>query len=73
MRNWPRQVAVGCIRLYQRLKRGRFGGVCRFQPTCSEYAAQAMMKYGVFRGGWMAIRRILRCHPLHWGGYDPVP
>jgi putative membrane protein insertion efficiency factor len=45
---------------------------CRFVPTCSEYALQAIEKHGTFRGGIMAVRRILRCHPFHPGGYDPV-
>ena len=45
---------------------------CRFVPTCSEYALQAIERYGIFRGGIMAVRRILRCHPFHPGGYDPV-
>ena len=48
-------------------------GACRFQPTCSEYAAVAVSEYGVARGGWMALRRVLRCHPFHRGGFDPVP
>lgn len=48
-------------------------GGCRFQPTCSEYAAIAVAEYGVARGGVMAIGRLLRCHPLSRGGYDPVP
>ena len=46
---------------------------CRYIPTCSEYARIAVEKYGVRRGGWMALKRILRCHPFHKGGYDPVP
>jgi len=49
------------------------GACCRFIPTCSEYAMQAIEKYGACKGTWLALRRVLRCHPFHPGGYDPVP
>lgn len=52
---------------------GMAGGACRFQPTCSEYAAIALHEHGVVRGGWMALKRVLRCHPGCAGGFDPVP
>lgn len=46
---------------------------CRFIPTCSEYALEAIQKYGAIKGSWLAVKRILKCHPFHKGGYDPVP
>ncbi|WP_178337709.1 membrane protein insertion efficiency factor YidD [Candidatus Avelusimicrobium facis] len=48
-------------------------GVCRFTPTCSQYAQEAIAKYGVCKGGWLAVVRLSKCHPFHPGGYDPVP
>ena len=61
------------IRLYQLSLRPWLGHHCRFYPSCSDYAAQAIQAHGSLRGGWMAVRRLLRCHPWHAGGLDPVP
>lgn len=65
--------AMACIRFYQRIISPLFPARCIYMPTCSEYALQAVRKHGFIRGGVLAIKRILRCHPLHEGGYDPVP
>ena len=61
------------LRFYRKLISPLLGPNCRFQPTCSMYAMIAVEKYGALKGGWLAIRRILRCHPWNPGGYDPVP
>ncbi len=61
------------IRFYRREISPHTPPSCRFSPTCSEYAAEAIEKYGAAKGGWLALRRILKCHPFHHGGYDPVP
>jgi uncharacterized protein len=68
-----RTVALGLIRLYQRLLSPLVGGVCRHQPSCSEYVHQAIGRHGVVRGSSLAARRLVRCHPLGTSGYDPVP
>ncbi len=67
------RLMVGAIRLYQlTLSRG-LPPSCRFYPSCSQYTLEAITKHGPLKGGWMGVKRILRCHPLHPGGYDPVP
>lgn len=63
---------IGLIRLYQKLISPLFPARCRFYPTCSSYAVQAIERYGVLRGGWLTARRLSKCHPWHPGGYDPV-
>ncbi len=64
---------IGLIRAYQIALSPYFGNQCRFTPTCSEYARQAVAKHGALKGTWLAVRRIGRCHPYHPGGEDPVP
>jgi putative membrane protein insertion efficiency factor len=61
------------IRAYQLLLSPFLGNHCRFTPSCSQYATEAIGRYGAWRGGWLAIKRIGRCHPFCDGGYDPVP
>jgi putative membrane protein insertion efficiency factor len=69
----PRQVVLWIIRGYQLAISPMLGPRCRFYPTCSCYAHTAIERFGVVRGGWLGLRRLLRCHPFHEGGYDPVP
>ena len=59
--------------LYKATLSWMFAGACRFSPTCSDYALQAIERYGWIRGVWLALRRIVRCHPYNPGGFDPVP
>lgn len=67
-----RKIFVFLIRVYQKIISPLFPPSCRFYPTCSEYAVQALIKYGVFRGGVKAVWRILKCNPFNKGGYDPL-
>lgn len=64
---------LALIRFYQRFISPMFPAKCRFYPTCSAYAYTAIERFGVVKGGWLALRRILKCHPFHPGGFDPVP
>jgi putative membrane protein insertion efficiency factor len=68
-----KHIALLLIRFYQRCISPLFPAKCRFYPTCSAYAFTAIERFGFFRGGWLALRRILKCHPFHPGGVDPVP
>ncbi len=67
-----KRLALALIRVYQRYISPLHGPTCRFIPSCSEYAYQAVAKYGPAKGSYIAVRRLLRCHPFHPGGYDPV-
>lgn len=68
-----KKVLLLVIRFYQKIISPCFPARCRFYPTCSAYAFTAIERYGVMKGGWLATRRILKCHPFHAGGVDPVP
>ena len=69
-----KQALLKAIRFYRAYISPLRPPCCRFVPTCSQYAVQAVEKYGALKGGWLALRRLLRCHPFHKGGwYDPVP
>jgi putative membrane protein insertion efficiency factor len=69
----PQTILLGLIRLYQATLSPHLPPSCRFYPTCSNYGFDAIRKYGALKGGWMTIGRLMRCHPFHPGGYDPVP
>lgn len=66
-------VAIAVLRFYKRWISPLFPPACRFTPTCSEYSIEAFQKHGFIRGAWLTLMRLLRCHPFHRGGYDPVP
>jgi hypothetical protein len=66
-------ILIGLVRGYRLLISPLFPPSCRFRPTCSQYAIEAIDRFGAFQGSWLAVKRILRCHPWHPGGYDPVP
>lgn len=64
---------LALLRVYQWGISPLLGPHCRFHPSCSQYAAEAIERFGPWRGGWLALRRLLKCHPWHEGGLDPVP
>jgi len=67
------RLLVWLIKAYQYLLSPWVGNSCRFTPTCSHYACEALHKHGALRGSWLTTRRLLRCHPWHPGGHDPIP
>lgn len=68
-----RRMLILLLRGYKRFLSPLLPPMCRFEPTCSVYAMESVERYGVMRGSWLAMRRLLRCHPFHPGGWDPVP
>ena len=68
-----KEILLALVRFYRREISPMFPPRCRYIPTCSLYALEAIEKYGALKGSYLALRRILRCHPFHKGGYDPVP
>jgi uncharacterized protein len=73
LRALPRRLLAGLIRGYQIVLSPLLPPSCRFHPSCSQYALEAVTRHGALKGGWLAARRLARCHPFHPGGYDPVP
>lgn len=73
MKKLPRKLAVMPIRIYQYCISPLFPGCCRYYPTCSAYAREAVLLHGLVKGGLLAVHRLARCHPWGRGGYDPVP
>jgi putative membrane protein insertion efficiency factor len=70
---WTVRVGVTLVRAYQLLLSPFSGGACRFHPTCSVYATEAITTHGLARGSWLAVKRVSRCHPFARPGWDPVP
>ena len=66
-------VLIAAVRVYQYALRPMLGANCRFYPSCSDYAREAIERHGALNGSWLATRRLCRCHPYHPGGFDPVP
>src|SRR5438132_283787 len=73
VRRWPRRAVMSVIRAYQMTLSHLMFTQCRFTPSCSQYTFEAVGRHGALKGSWLGLKRILRCHPLHPGGFDPVP
>ena len=73
MSAWPARLAAHLVRVYQVGVRPLLPPACRFEPSCSEYSRQVLLTHGLAGGAWLSIRRIVRCHPWHAGGYVPPP
>jgi putative membrane protein insertion efficiency factor len=67
------KILIGMVRLYQGMISPYLGAKCRYEPTCSQYAVEALNKHGVLKGGWLSTKRICSCHPWGGKGFDPVP
>ncbi len=72
IRQLPKRFLKGLVRVYQVTLSPFIGQQCRFEPTCSHYALQALEAHGALKGSWLAVKRVARCHPFHPGGFDPV-
>ena len=73
LNHWPRLILAGLIRVYQLTFSLWLGRQCRFHPTCSAYAMEAVLRFGALRGGWLGLKRFMKCHPWGRSGFDPVP
>ena len=73
MRGVPARLLMALVHVYRVTLSSLLGPSCRFEPSCSAYALMALDRHGALRGGWLSLRRVLRCHPFHPAGFDPVP
>lgn len=73
LKSVPQNILIGAVRFYQGAISPLFPSCCRFTPTCSQYAVEALRRHGALKGCWLALKRIARCHPWGGSGYDPVP
>jgi len=73
LRKFILKILIGLVRLYQGMISPYLGAKCRYEPTCSNYAIEALNKHGVFKGSWLSAKRFCSCHPWGRNGYDPVP